>query len=366
MSLQQTPLCDAHRALGARMVPFAGWLMPVQYEGILAEHRAVRTAMGLFDVSHMGEFEVTGPGAAAFLEGAVTQAIGTLAHGQCRYGMMCHEAGGVIDDLLVYRTGDEAYLLVVNAGNIAEDFAWLSSLPHPEAELVDRSPQTGLLALQGPASRELMLRLLDDPAEREAVAELKFYRFTTATLAGVELLLSRTGYTGEFGYELCCPAADTPLLWHLLLAEGADDGLVPVGLGARDTLRLEAGLCLHGHDLSPARNPVEAGLERFVDFGKAFVGREALLAVQAAGPAERLVGLRVDGRGIIREHCPVQRGGETVGEVTSGTFSPTLQVSIGLAYVRADLAVPGQSLDVLVRERPVACTVVELPFYRRS
>jgi len=366
MTLQQTPLCAAHQELGARLVPFAGWLMPVQYEGILAEHRAVRTAMGLFDVCHMGEFEVAGPGAADFLDRAVTQAVGSLALGQCRYGLLCNADGGIIDDLLVYRTGEQTYLLVVNAGNIAADLAWLESLPHPGAELVDISPQTALLALQGPGSRVLMGQLLADPLEHQAVGALKFYRFARASLAGVDMLISRTGYTGEFGYELCFPAVEAPMVWDWLLTAGAADGLVPVGLGARDTLRLEAGLCLHGHDITSERNPLEAGLERFVDFSKEFIGRAALAPLQASGTAEKLVGLRVAGRGIIREHCPVTLGGEPVGEVTSGTFSPTLEVSIGLAYVAAHLAVPGTALEVLVRDKLVACTVVELPFYRRS
>jgi len=366
MSLQQTPLCAVHQELGARMVPFAGWLMPVQYEGILAEHRAVRSAMGLFDVSHMGEFEVTGPGAQAYLERAVTQAVGSLAIGQCRYGLLCNESGGIVDDLLVYRTGAQAYLLVVNAGNIAADFAWLDALPHPHAELVDLSPQTALLALQGPGSKGLMAHLLADPLEQQTVSALKYYRFATVGLAGVDVLISRTGYTGEFGYELCFPAAEAPMIWDWLLTAGHNDGLVPVGLGARDTLRLEAGLCLHGHDIGPDRNPIEAGLARFVDFSKDFVGRAALEQVTSDGPAEKLCGLKVDGRGIIREHCAVRLDGETVGEVTSGTFSPTLEGSIGLAYVQAELAEPGTALDVMVRDKPVACRVVDLPFYRRS
>ena len=366
MSLLETPLRAAHEALGARMVPFAGWLMPVQYEGIIAEHKAVRSAMGLFDVSHMGEFEVSGPGAEAYLEHAVTQPVGSLQIGQCRYGMLCHGEGGIIDDLLVYRTGDESFLLVVNAGNLTADYTWLDELPHPGVELRDRSPETALLALQGPATRTFMHGLLTDPKDQQTIGGLKFYRFARAQLAGVEMMISRTGYTGEFGYELCFPADDAAMVWDWLLTTGQPDGLLPVGLGARDTLRLEAGLCLHGHDISPERNPIEAGLSKFVDLSKDFVGRAALAAAAASGTPEKLVGLRVADRGIIREACSISLDGETVGQVTSGTFAPSLGCSIGLGYVKAHLAEPGTKLEVIVRSKPIACDVVELPFYRRA
>ncbi|NUP99239.1 MAG: glycine cleavage system aminomethyltransferase GcvT [Armatimonadetes bacterium] len=366
MSLQRTPLYDAHLALGARLVPFGGWEMPVQYQGIVAEHLACRAAAGLFDVSHMGEFEVAGPSAATFLEQALTNRVSDLAPSRCRYSLMCNDAGGIIDDLLVYRLDDERWLLVVNAGNIATDLAWLRGLAvHQRAAITDRSPETALLALQGPASRRLLQRLLP-AADGERLGSLRYYQFGEFALLGVSVLISRTGYTGDLGYELAMPADSARRVWDYLLAEGSADGLVPVGLGARDTLRLEAGFCLHGHDISPQRNPIESGLERFVKLDKEFVGRDALAEAASLGTPERLIGLVVTGRGIVREGAELRHAGQAVGVVTSGGFSPSLQQSIGLGYVRCNMAAPGTALEVVVRDRPVACTVTTPPFYRRS
>lgn len=366
MTLKRTPLYQAHVDLGARLVPFGGWEMPVQYEGIVAEHLACRSAMGLFDVSHMGEFEVTGPGAVAFLEHALTNSVADLASGRCRYSLMCNEAGGIVDDLLVYRLAEDRWLLVVNAGNIDGDLAWLRGLAvHWRATVVDQSPETALLALQGPASRGLLQRLLPgDDAER--LTALRYYHFGEFRLFDQPVTISRTGYTGDLGFELAMPAERAHEVWDGLLSAGSSEGLVPVGLGARDTLRLEAGFCLHGHDISPERNPIEAGLERFVAFDKDFVGREALARAVSEGTPQRLTGLVVTGRGIVREGAELRHDGRAVGVVTSGGFSPSLQQSIGLGYLQHELAAPGTELEVLVRDRPVACTVTSPPFYRRS
>lgn len=362
--LLRTPLYANHAALGAKLVPFAGWEMPVQYQGILAEHRACRGAAGLFDVSHMGEFTLTGAGSLEFLQRALTNDFGSLAIGRCRYSLMCNEAGGIVDDLIVYRTGESEYLLVVNAGNIAQDFAWLDGLGHPAVTLVDRSRDYGLLALQGPAAAAILAPLLSG-ADAATVAALKYYAFADVTLCGQPVTVSRTGYTGSPGYEILIAADQTALVWDTLLAAGAPAGLVPVGLGARDTLRLEAGFCLHGHDISPTRNPLEAGLERFVKLDKPeFVGRAALAAVAASGPAQRLVGVTLQDRAVAREGAAVSSGGQAVGVVTSGTFAPSLEQPIALAYVRSDLAAVGTELTVEVRGKALACRVTALPFYR--
>lgn len=363
MSLKQTPLHDRQVELGGRMVEFGGWQMPVQYTGIVAEHTACRTAAALFDVSHMGEFTVTGPEAGAWLERMLTNRVSDLELGRCRYTLMCAEDGGILEDLLVYRTGDEAFLLVVNAANIDADLAWLESHREGELELTDVSDERALLALQGPRAKELLQPLVDDGAR---LAELKYYRFGTFELDGVEALVSRTGYTGEFGYEIMIAPERAVAVWDRLLTAGEPLGLLPAGLGARDTLRLEAGLCLHGHDISAARNPIEAGLDRFVDLAGDYLGADAIRRAAESGTAERLVGLRVGGRGIIRDHCAIEQHGTPVGEVTSGTFSPTLATSIGLGYVARDAAEVGGELAVIVRGKPLPVSVVETPFYRRG
>lgn len=364
MSLRRTPLFERHVALGARLVPFAGWEMPVQYDGIVAEHKATRQAAGLFDVSHMGEFRVTGPGATAFCDRALTCNVATLPPGRCRYGLMCAPDGGILDDLIVSRLTDQELLLVVNAGNIESDFAWLSSLPHDGADLTDESAATALLAVQGPRSADVLAAVLsaEDAARLRA---LKFYHFASFAIDGQAVSISRTGYTGDLGYEVAAPAEAAAPLWDRLLEAGAPHGLVPVGLGARDTLRLEAGYPLHGHDISPARNPIEADLARFVDLAKGdFVGRGPIAAAAEAGTAQKLAGLVVTGRGIIRDGCPVLHCGNRVGEVTSGSFSPMLERSIGLAYLDHAVAREGTALEVDVRGKPVACAVAARPFYR--
>jgi aminomethyltransferase len=363
--LQRTPLYEAHVRLGARMVPFGGFEMPVQYPaGILAEHRAVRTAAGVFDVSHMGEFHFRGPGAEALLQQLLTHDVASLADGQVLYAAMCYEDGGTVDDCTLYRLAADHFMLVVNAANIAKDLAWVTEqarrLGAADVAIEDRSAETGLLALQGPRAQELLQPLT--PVDLAAIGYFRFH--SGVAVAGVDCLVARTGYTGEDGFELYCAAAATPTLWEALLARGA----VPCGLGARDTLRLEAALNLYGHELSPEINPLEARMGPFVKLDKGpFIGREALLRVRAAGgPARRLCGLELDDRNIPRAGMAVLHGGEVVGTVTSGTLSPTLQRPIALALVRAELAKVGTVLQVDIRGRAAEARCVKLPFYRRA
>jgi aminomethyltransferase len=339
-------------------VPFAGFAMPVQYAGILQEHRAVRERAGLFDVSHMGQIHLRGRGALASLERLVTCPIASLRVGQVRYGILCHESGGTVDDVTVYRTGEDAYFLCVNASNIEKDHAHVLRYAGPDTEIVDESAATGLLALQGPLCAEL-LAAIAQPDPRA----LRRFRFAEGRVAGRSALISRTGYTGSDGFEIYCAADDTAVLWDALLERGGPLGLEPAGLGARDTLRLEAALALYGHELDDATTPLEAGLDRFVDLARGgFVGAEALRRQHASGVPKRLAGFVVEGRGIARAEHALAHGGREVGRVTSGAPSPTLGKSIGLGYVPPALAEAGTELAVMIRGQAVAARVVQTPF----
>ncbi len=369
--LKRTPLHDCHRAAGARLVEFAGWEMPVQYAGVIEEHRAVRGAAGLFDVSHMGEIAVRGPGAEALLERLTPNDVAKLAPGRAHYSGLLTERGTYLDDLLVYRLAADEFLLVVNAGNAEKDFAWIaaraggSSGAHVAdvADVADVSDDWALLALQGPRALEILA-----PRARPDVAALRYYGFARGEVAGRPALVSRTGYTGEDGFEIYLAPDDAPAVWRLLLEAGAPYGLVPAGLGARDTLRLEAGMALYGHEIDDATTPFEAGLGRVVKLDKGdFVGRQALAAQERQGIAKKLVGFEIEGRGIARQgHAVVAAGdGAPVGRVTSGTWSPTFEKALGMAYVPVELSAPGARLGIDVRGRALPATVVELPFYRR-
>ncbi|KAA8997922.1 glycine cleavage system aminomethyltransferase GcvT [Paenibacillus spiritus] len=362
--LKKTPLrAQADAFPDARCIDFGGWELPVQFVGIQKEHEAVRTAAGLFDVSHMGEFLVTGEGAEAYLQRMTTNDVSGLEDGQAQYSLLCYPDGGTVDDLLVYRLGEGRYMLVVNASNTVKDFEWLKL--HLPAEggpsLRDVSEETALLALQGPAAAAILSAVTDaDPAA------LKPFRFLEgATVCGVPVLLSRTGYTGEDGFELYAPAAGAAALWTGLLEAGREHGLLPAGLGARDTLRFEARLPLYGQELSPDISPLEAGLGPFVKLGKGeFIGREALAAQKDGGPPRRLVGLEMIDRGIPRCHYPVYADGRRIGEVTTGTQAPTLKRSLGLALIEAAYAAIGSAVEVEIRGRRLKAEVVKTPFYR--
>jgi aminomethyltransferase len=358
--LQRTPLHDAHRALGARMVPFAGWEMPVSYRGILEEHRAVRTTVGLFDVSHMGEIEVRGPHAAAVCQRLGTNDVGKLVDGQVQYTLLCQPDGGVVDDVTLYRLGPEHFLYCVNASNADKDLAWIREHGGP-ATIVDRSAETALLALQGPMAASLL-----SPLTSASLTSLKRFRFVQGMVAGRAALISRTGYTGEDGFELYVAAGDAAAVWAALLEAGATAGIQPIGLGARDTLRLEAALPLYGHELDDTTSPLAAGLGRWVALdGDDFIGRDVLRREREAGSTRRLVGLEMRGPGIARQGYPVLYYDEPVGVVTSGTQAPTLGRAVALAYVRSPLAEPGTNVAVEIRGAPVAAAVVATPFYKR-
>jgi len=371
-SPRRTPLYECHREAGARMVDFAGWEMPVQYAGVIDEHRAVRTAAGLFDVSHMGEVRVRGAGAEAFLQRLTPNDVAKLVPGRAHYSGLLNERGTYLDDILVYRLAADDFLVVVNASNAARDAAWIAEKAAGEAgvEVTDQSGDYALLALQGPAALGILAPLAAIPGNPAGppgdIAKLKYYGFAEGTVDGVPALISRTGYTGEDGFELYVAPADAPAVWRRLLAGGA----LPAGLGARDTLRLEAAMALYGHEIDETTTPFEAGLDWVVKLDKGeFLGRDALRARKAAGVDRKLVGFEIAGRGIARQgHTVVADGdpGKRVGEVTSGTWSPTFEKALGLAYVPPALAAPGTPLTLDVRGKTLAAKVVETPFYRRA
>jgi aminomethyltransferase len=362
--LRHTPLHDVHVALGARMVPFAGYEMPVQYTSIIEEHRTVRSAVGLFDLSHMGEVEVRGRRAVDFLSHAVVSDPSTLSIGQAQYSMLCQEDGGIIDDLIVYRLDAERFMVVCNASNRDAVIAQLTDLRARDGgvvELEDRSDDVGLVAPQGPAAASVLSGLTDVDFDA-----LENYHSAEGTVAGVPAIVARTGYTGEDGFELFCDADRTREVWEAVASAGAAAGLRPCGLGARDTLRLEAGMPLYGNELDRDTNPFEAALGRVVKLEKGdFVGRDALEAVKETGPARKLIGLQMVDNAIPRAGYEVRTGGAPVGRVTSGTLSPTLGTKIAMARVAAETAGLGNAFEVVVRDRPYRAEQVKLPFYRR-
>ncbi|MCZ6784338.1 MAG: glycine cleavage system aminomethyltransferase GcvT [Proteobacteria bacterium] len=362
MSLRRTPLYDAHVALGGRMVEFAGFDMPVQYGSILEEHAAVRERVGLFDVSHMGQIHLSGPKAVEAAERLVSCPVASLRVGRVRYGLLCNEEGGVVDDVTVYRVADDALFLCVNAANIEKDYRWLVRHAPAEAGVRNRSDETGLLALQGPASGDVLAAV-----GAGAAAELKRFAFASLEVAGVAALVSRTGYTGSAGFEIYAEAGDCAAVFSALLDKGEALGLRPAGLGARDTLRLEAALPLYGHELDDTTSPLEAGLGRFVKReAGGFIGAEAIERRAAAPAVRQLAGFELEGRGVARAGYPIlesaDEGAREVGTVTSGAPSPTLGKSIGLGYVPPALAELGGSLTISIRGRGVQARVVATPF----
>ena len=362
-TVHETPLTGIHRELGARLIEFGGWLMPVQYGSILEEHRAVRERAGLFDLSHMGELHIEGPDAGAALAAALVTNPPSLAIGRAHYSMICMPDGGVIDDLIVYRLAASTFLVVANAGNAATVSDTLAErLGRFKAVLDDRSLATGLLAIQGPLSAGILGPLTDVD-----LGALHYYAIAEGAVAGIPAMVARTGYTGEDGFEVFVDTSRTAELWPILLAAVQSAGGLPVGLGARDTLRLEAGMPLYGNELDLHTTPYEAGLGRVVKLDKPgdFVGRAALEKVARDGPPRKLVGLEVEGRGIARHGHPVWVGERRTGIVTSGTQSPTLGVPIAMAYVAPGDAEPGTVVDVEIRAARVPARIVTLPFYRR-
>jgi aminomethyltransferase len=346
-TLLHTPLHDRHVELGARMVPFAGWEMPVQYEGVIPEHRAVRADSGVFDVSHMGELEVEGPRSTELLQAVLSNDLARLSPGEAQYTLLTNEDGGIIDDLIVYRTGERAYLLVVNASNRAAAYDWLKEREIPGSDVRDVSDDCALLAVQGPRA-----------IERLGLPPAPSFTFAETTLDGVEVMVNRTGYTGEDGCELLCMSEDAVRLWDSVL----ERGVVPCGLGARDTLRLEVCYPLHGNDIGPDTDAISAGLGWACALDKEFEGVDVLRRVKADGPERRLVAFVMEDKAIPRHGMAIEGG----GEVTSGSHSPMLDVGIGMGYVPTAQAQPGAELTIDVRGRPRRARVVKKPIYKRE
>jgi aminomethyltransferase len=360
--LRKTPLHGLFREMGARLVPFAGWEMPVQFTSVIEEHLAVRSAAGLFDVSHMGEIEVRGRGALALVQRLTTNDASRLVPGQAQYSVLSTPRGTFVDDILVYRRGPDDFLLVVNAGNAEKDFAWVARHAEGGAEVTDASGRYAQLALQGPRSEEILRPLT--PID---LGSMRSYHFAEGSVRGLPALVSRTGYTGEDGFEIYLAPGGAPALFRALLEAGGSRGLRPCGLGARDTLRLEACLLLYGNDMDEETTPLEAGIPRFVHLDKgSFLGREALLKQRESGVPRRLVAFEMAEPGIARHGHSIVEGGREVGRVTSGTYGPHVRKNIGLGYVPGRLAAPGTRLTVRIRDREAAAVVVPAPFYRRA
>jgi aminomethyltransferase len=361
-SLKRTPLYEQHLALGARLVEFGGWEMPVQYSSILEEHRAVRTRAGLFDVSHMGEFKVEGKDALAFLQNLVPNDVGRLAIHQALYSQLCLPDGGTIDDLIIYYLAENHYMVVVNAANIDKDFAWVEKQARNfDVQATNQSDATALLALQGPESLAIL-----QPLTGENLSAIRYYHCTPGMVDGINCIISRTGYTGEDGFELYCAPVDVVKLWNDLLAAGKQHGLLPAGLGARDTLRLEAGYCLYGHELDEQTNPLEANLGWTVKLNKGdFIGHDALLKVKEEGLKRKLIGIEMIERGVSRGGYAIYENDQQIGALTSGAPSPTLNKNIGMGYVEAAHAVAGKTVQIDIRGKRTAAQIVALPFYKR-
>lgn len=359
--LKKTALTHVHEALGAKMVPFAGYLMPVQYTGVNDEHLAVRSAVGVFDVSHMGEFFLSGPGALDLIQRVTSNDASKLVDGKVQYSCLPNATGGIVDDLLVYRIGAEDYMLVVNAGNIAKDWSWIAEHNTGGVRMEDRSEAMSLLAVQGPKAAEALQKLTDVDLKA-----MEYYTFKIGTFAGhKDVIISATGYTGAGGFEIYMPNEAAVDIWEKVFAAGAAHGIKPAGLAARDTLRLEMGFCLYGNDIDDTTSPLEAGLGWITKFTKDFTNSTALKAQKESGVQRKLVGFELVDRGIPRhDHPVVDEAGNVIGKVTSGTMAPSLQKPIGMAYVPTALSAVGSTLWIDVRGKKLRGTVVKLPFYQ--
>ncbi|MFW5994341.1 MAG: glycine cleavage system aminomethyltransferase GcvT [Halanaerobiaceae bacterium] len=355
--MKKTALNQLHHNLGAKMIDFGGWEMPVQYTGIIEEHQAVRNNCGLFDVSHMGEIEITGPGSTSYVNQLVTNQV-DVEVGRVIYTPMCYEDGGIIDDLLVYRIEQDHYMLVVNASNKDKDFEWISKNAPADVKVEDLSDNYCLLALQGPKSEEVLSALVDFD-----LSELKTFRLVEQKVDRHEMIISRTGYTGEDGFELYLNPEDAESIWDSIIDAGENFGIMPAGLGCRNTLRLEAALCLYGNDIDEKTNPLEAGLSWTVKLDKEdFYGKSALLEAKNAGIDRKLVGFILKDRGIARHGYDIEVDGKKVGFVTSGSFSPTLDENIGMGYLEEEFTDAGREISIKIRNRGVKAKIVELPF----
>lgn len=363
-SLQRTPLYPFYSDFpSVRCIDFGGWEMPVQFHGIVREHEAVRRHAGLFDVSHMGEFLVTGRNAEAFLQQAVSNDVSRLSVGQAQYAFMCNDNGGTVDDLLIYKLSDDQFMVVVNASNIDKDFQWLKDHLIDDVDLKNISSETALIALQGPEALAILSKVTADPVHSLS----SFHFIQNASVCASSALVSRTGYTGEDGFEIYCAAEVAPIIWKELLAAGEPNGLIPAGLGARDTLRLEARLALYGNELSESISPLEAGLGFFVKLDKGdFIGRDVLARQKNEGITRKIVGVELIDRGIPRSHYPVYSGDTQIGEITSGTQSPTSKRNLGLALIDSKYAAVGTEVSIEIRGKQLKAVVVKTPFYKKG
>jgi len=359
--LKRTPLYEEHLVAKAKLIDFGGWEMPVQYAGVIDEHHTVRTKAGLFDVSHMGEIDVRGEEALAFVQMLITNDVSKLEDGKILYSPMCYPNGGIVDDLLVYRYNSQHFFIVVNASNADKDYAWITEQAKRFNVIAENlSEQYAQLALQGPLAETVLQRITN-----YNLSQIKYYSFAHGEIDGVSCLISRTGYTGEDGFEIYVAPEYGRQLWRKILEIGANDGVKPIGLGARDTLRFEARLPLYGNELGAEITPLEAGLGIFVKLDKAdFIGKEVLLAQKEQGIPRKLVGLEMIDRGIARSHYPLQKDGQEIGFITSGSFSPTLNKNIALGLIRADLAILGEILDVMIRGKAVKAKIIPSLFYK--
>tara|TARA_B100001146_G_scaffold222761_1_gene235805 strand:+ start:17411 stop:18493 length:1083 start_codon:yes stop_codon:yes gene_type:complete len=359
--MKKTALTHVHEALGAKMVPFAGYLMPVSYEGVNAEHETVRNAVGVFDVSHMGEFLIMGPKALELIQKVSSNDASKLVDGQAQYSCLPNEDGGIVDDLIIYRLDAEKWVLVVNASNIEKDWDWISKHNTMGADMRNLSDDFSLLAIQGPKAVEAMQSLTS-----EDLSAIKFYTFKVADFAGIEhVMISATGYTGSGGFEIYCKNSEVEQIWKKVLEAGASFGIKPIGLAARDTLRLEMGYCLYGNDIDDTTSPLEAGLGWITKFTKDFINSEALQQEKEQGPTRRLVGFELQERGIPRQgYDIVDSDGNAIGVVTSGTMAPSVGKGIGMGYVPSDKKTPGTEILIQIRKKAVPATVVKLPFYK--
>lgn len=359
--MKKTALYEIHKALGAKLVPFAGYQMPVQYEGVNAEHLTVRKGVGVFDVSHMGEFLIEGPNALALIQSVASNDASILSIGKAQYSCLPNDKGGIVDDLIIYRLEENAYLLVVNASNIEKDWQWISANNDVGAKLTNISDDYSLLAIQGPMAIEAMQILTSVDLKA-----LKFYHFEISDFAGIQnVIISATGYTGSGGFEIYCKNTDVEQLWNQVFEAGAKYGIKPIGLAARDTLRLEMGYCLYGNDINETTSPIEAGLGWITKFTKSFTNDYALSQQKANGVTRKLVGFELKDRGIPRQSYPiVDSNAVVIGSVTSGTMSPSLNKGIGMGYVRSEFSEVGTEIGIKIRKKIVLAKVIKLPFYK--
>lgn len=360
--MKRTPFYSIHQKLGAKIVPFAGFEMPVQYAGIVEEHKTVRTAVGVFDVSHMGEVFVQGKNAFSFLQHITVNDVASLAPGKAQYSAMCYDSGGIVDDMLVYMLAENSYMVVVNASNIEKDWDWMKKYCPPDVVFENRSDETALLAVQGPKSLATLQKLTDAD-----LSGVQYYNFIAGKIFGVEAIISRTGYTGELGFEIYFDVQHAEKIWNALFDAGKEFGIAPIGLGARDTLRLEMGYCLYGNDIDQTTHPLEAGLGWITKLSKQnFIAKQAIEKAKAEGLKRKLVGLLIEEKAIPRHGYAIVVNGANCGSVTSGTFSPSLEKGIAMGYVNAPYHEIGTTVQIDIRGKLINATVTATPFYRKN